>query len=592
MICTAMKLLLLICLIPLSLNVRAETRVLQLKPEKIASLDGEWKFYPSVLSNDFKNLKPLSVQLPNSFENLIGKKNTHGTFVQTFVIPKEAVGKILAFSVPYQYGAYELYIDDALILRTGQVGDQFHHQTKMAPKLRTYVPTKEIFKITLKVSSYSHIHGGLSNSILLGYDAYIRTNFYKSLIMTTWVSGMLIMISLFIVLFSVYRIIQGQKDYKLLFLGLFIFCFSLRSFFAVPFPYTLFSNISWLWGTRIEYLLTEFISLFFMTYLYLALPHLLNKTLYLLLSLVILINILVTLTQIPLVFQDFFFKSFALSLLLFANMIYGAYRIYCEKIPFSKINTAAILVVCSTFIHDYLLGLKLIESVEIAFYTSCLYFMIVTLNLSRDYAIKSEQAMRYNKKLIELNESLDAQVNDRTQDIKKLNEQLSLQLRSDALTGAYNRYALNQEIQSRFEYAKQQQESLAFLMIDVDYFKNYNDAYGHLRGDDVLRQLVHLMTEKISHTDFLARYGGEEFAIISDLNKKDISLLIETCLQHIREANITHAHRLDEKQHVTVSIGAAVMDDKRSYNDITELMKAADQQLYKAKIQRDCAKII
>ena len=593
MIRIAMKLLLLINFIILSLNVRADARFLPLEPSKNVSLDGEWLFYPNVLSNHLANIKPISIQLPNSFEKISGKTNTHGPFVQKFSIPKEAIGQILAFSVPYQYGAYELYVDDALILRTGKVGDQFHHQTQMAPKLRTYVPDKESFKVTLQVSSYNHIRGGLENPISLGYDANIRTHFYRTLILTTWVSGMLIMISMFMVLFSVYRIIQRQNNYKLMFLGLFVLCFSLRSFFAVPFPYTLFSNISWLWGTRLEYLLTELICLFFMTYLYLALPHLLHRVMYWILSALVVVNIAVTLTQAPMVFQDFFFKTFVLSFLLFANMLYGVYRIYREKIPYSKINTVAILVVCATFIHDYLLGLNIIQSVEIAFYTSCIYFMIVTLNLSRDYAIQSEHAMRYNAELLRLNQTLDQQVNERTQHIEQLNSQLSIQLRHDALTGAYNRYALNEEIQYRFDYAQQHKQSLAFLMLDVDYFKKYNDAYGHLKGDEILRQLVELLAKKLTEQVFLARYGGEEFAIIvHDMDVNQVMLFAEECLQHIRDAYIPHAYRLDQKSYITVSIGAAVMDKVHDYEDIIALMKAADQQLYKAKQQRDCAWVI
>lgn len=93
----------------------------------------------------------------------------------------------------------------------------------------------------------------------------------------------------------------------------------------------------------------------------------------------IIVNVVVTLTQQPLVFQNFFFQSFAISFLIFANLLYGVYRIYRDQIPYSKANAFAIVLVCLTFIHDYLLGLKLIDSVEIAFYSSCVYFMVVTL---------------------------------------------------------------------------------------------------------------------------------------------------------------------------------------------------------------------
>lgn len=585
--------ILFVYLILLTTSAFAEVRYLSLTPEKNVSLDGQWNFYPDVLTTELSNFSHHQVILPNSFQNIVYQPNTHGTFVQYFKIPEHAVGQILAFYVPYQYGAYELYVDDQIVLRTGTVGDASKHQTLMAPKLTTFVPQKSTFKVTIKFSSYHHIRGGLENSIFLGYDSQIRSDFYRSILMTTWVSGMLVMISLFMVLFSIYRIAQKENMYKFLFLGLFILFFSLRSFFAVPFSYTLFMPISWLWGTRIEYLLTELLCISFMTYLYLALPHFLNRYIYIGLSSTIIFNIVVTLTQSPVIFQDIFFKTFSLSILLFANMLYGVYRLYKDKTPFSKINTVAILIICTTFIHDFLLGMKLIESVEIAFYTSCMYFIVVTLNLSRDYAIQSAYALRYNQELLKLNQTLDHQVSERTQYIAQLNDQLNLQLKIDALTGAFNRYALNIEIQHRYEQVIQTQQSLAFLMIDVDYFKKYNDAYGHLKGDDVLRMIVTALQKALPPSGFLARYGGEEFAIVVDgMSIAQVVALTEQCLKVIRQLQLKHTYRMDDKDYISISIGAAVMDQTKTYMDITDLMKTADQQLYKAKASRDCAAVI
>ena len=97
----------------------------------------------------------------------------------------------------------------------------------------------------------------------------------------------------------------------------------------------------------------------------------------------IIVNVVVTLTQQPLVFQHFFFSKFCHFISDFLPIfLYGVYRIYRDQIPYSKANAFAIVLVCLTFIHDYLLGLKLIDSVEIAFYSSCVYFMVITLQLT------------------------------------------------------------------------------------------------------------------------------------------------------------------------------------------------------------------
>jgi len=582
-----------VCLFLLSTAVYAST-TLNFDRHHNARLDGVWNYYPNqlIIGSEESQISPSkiikTVQLPASFLSILGQKDGLATFQQHFKLPESAVGQQIYLYIPYQYGAYQLFVDDRLLTKVGQVGVEEHHQTEMAPKLVSFFPNKTDVVITIQVSSFQHIRGGLENSIFIGFNKPILHKFYRQVIPLTIVSGVLLMIGCFMVLFALYRIAQRQSSHIWLFLGLFILCLSLRSFFAVPFIYSLFTNISWLWGTRLEYLLTELVCLFFLLYIFL-LPHqLIHRFLLQVTCVMIGINIVVTLTQQPLVFQSFFFQSFAISFLIFANLLYAVYRIYRDQIPYSKANAFAIVLVCLTFIHDYLLGLKLIDSVEIAFYSSCVYFMVVTLQLSRDYAVQSYKTELLNKKLLQWNKTLDKKVQERTQAITQLNEQLAHQVRTDALTGAYNRYALNIEIQQRFEQAIQAESSLGFYMIDVDYFKKYNDHYGHLKGDEILKALVRTIDSILPASGFLARYGGEEFAILlSDLNMEQTQKFAEKLCRVIRELQLEHINREDGKDFITISVGVAIMDSVHIYKSVDCLMKTADQQLYQAKIKRD-----
>lgn len=582
-----------VCLFLLSTAVYASTS-LNFDRQHNARFDGVWNYYPNQLIIGFEEsqISPSkiikTVQLPASFLSISGQRDGLATFQQHFKLPESAVGQQIYLYIPYQYGAYQLFVDDRLLTKVGQVGVEGHHQTEMAPKLVSFFPNKTDVVITIQVSSFQHIRGGLENSIYIGFNKPILHKFYRQVIPLTIVSGVLLMIGCFMVLFALYRIAQRQSSHIWLFLGLFILCLSLRSFFAVPFIYTLFTNISWLWGTRLEYLLTELVCLFFLLYIFL-LPHqLIHRFLLQVTCVMIGINIVVTLTQQPLVFQSFFFQSFAISFLIFANLLYAVYRIYRDQIPYSKANAFAIVLVCLTFIHDYLLGLKLIDSVEIAFYSSCVYFMVVTLQLSRDYAVQSYKTELLNKKLLQWNKTLDKKVQERTQAIMQLNEQLAHQVRTDALTGAYNRYALNIEIQQRFEQAIQAGSSLGFYMIDVDYFKKYNDHYGHLKGDDILKALVKTIGSILPASGFLARYGGEEFAILlSDLDREQTQKFAEKLCRVIREQQLEHINREDGKDFITISVGVAIMDSTHRYKSVDCLMKTADRQLYQAKIKRD-----
>lgn len=588
---STIRLLLSLWILAYSTLCMADVRQLDFDAQHNTRLDGTWHYFPKQFVSDQPNYKQaLQVKLPNSFQNLVGQTSHHGSFIQTFRLPQAALGQPIALFLPYQYGAYALYINNILMLKVGVVGNEQQHVTEMAPRLLIFSVDQPEVAIRLDFSSYQHIRGGPENSIVLGYEEPVRRYFYQHIIPSTWVSGMLVMISLFMALFAVYRLRQQQPIIPLLFLSLFILCFSLRSFFAVPFSYTLFTSINWLWGTRIEYVLTGLISFFFLTYIRLALPHLLHNTIYKFLSCIIFANFLVILTQPPLVFQAFFFKTFAASILLFINMLYGVYRIFKLKTKFSKSNALAISVVCLTFVHDYLLGLDLIDSVEIAFYTSCIYFIVVTLQLSRDYALQSDQAIAYNQELIRLNRTLDQQVAERTHTVIQLNEQLKRQLKLDSLTGAYNRYALNKTLQQYFNLSEPSYSSVGFFMLDVDFFKNYNDCYGHLKGDEVLQQLVQVLNQQLPSDGFLARYGGEEFAIIlPNVSLLEAQAFAEQCLTAVRELNLQHQQRLDDKHVVTISIGGALMQPQQRYENADALIRCADLRLYQAKQQRDCA---
>nr|WP_306670408.1 GGDEF domain-containing protein [Acinetobacter sp. YH16049] len=483
-----------------------------------------------------------------------------------------------------------MYVDDHLLIEVGQVGIHGQHQTMMAPKLASFFPSQREVTITIQASSYHHIRGGLENSMFIGFNQPILDKFYDQVIPLSVISGVLLMIGCFMVFFAVFRSLKTQAGNLLLFLGLFILCLSLRSFFAVPFIYTLFTNISWVWGTRFEYLLTELATLFFLIYIYLLPYRLLNPYLLKITALLISINVAVTLFTLPYIFQSFFFQSFSIAVLVFINLLYGAYRMHKSHVRYSKINSIAVVLVCLTFLHDYLLALKVIDSVEIAFYTSCAYFILITFQLSRDYAVQSINTELLNKQLLRLNKELDQKVQDCTRDITLLNEKLAQQVRLDSLTGAYNRFALNEQLQQQYEHAIVNQSSLAVYMIDVDYFKNYNDYYDHLKGDYILKTLVQTIQQILPENGFLARYGGEEFAVLlADISWQEAKAFAEQLCEVIRQLNLEHANRGDDKTWISISVGAAIMDAEHIYKNVDRLLKTADQQLYQAKILRDSA---
>ncbi len=153
----------------------------------------------------------------------------------------------------------------------------------------------------------------------------------------------------------------------------------------------------------------------------------------------------------------------------------------------------------------------------------------------------------------------------------------------DGLTGIANRRSFDTALNTECRRVTREARSLSLLMIDVDYFKRYNDAYGHLAGDECLRQVAEAMARVTQRaSDTLARYGGEEFAILLPATEPDGAVVVA---ERIREAvtalALPHGHSEVAPQ-VTVSIGVASLDPT-SAGPPAQLIAAADAALYEAK---------
>jgi len=153
----------------------------------------------------------------------------------------------------------------------------------------------------------------------------------------------------------------------------------------------------------------------------------------------------------------------------------------------------------------------------------------------------------------------------------------------DELTGIPNRRSFDAAIAREWNRARREQSSIALLMIDVDYFKNFNDLYLHQQGDEALKQVARVLQQHAQRPgDTAARYGGEEFALILVNPTADyVKKTAETLRQHILELRIKH-DRSEVSDYLSVSIGTA-MSNAPSNDDYSVLISSADGALYEAK---------
>ncbi len=175
-------------------------------------------------------------------------------------------------------------------------------------------------------------------------------------------------------------------------------------------------------------------------------------------------------------------------------------------------------------------------------------------------------------------------VNEKTNELRQANEELQTLASSDQLTQVGNRRFFEENLGKEWNRAARSKKPLSLILIDVDYFKIFNDTYGHQLGDKCLKQIAASLKKSIKRpTDSVSRYGGEEFAVIlGDTDSKGALHIANLIQENVFELDITHEKSLASKR-ITVSIGVTTINSVTQNTSQTELITSADQALYKAK---------
>lgn len=166
-------------------------------------------------------------------------------------------------------------------------------------------------------------------------------------------------------------------------------------------------------------------------------------------------------------------------------------------------------------------------------------------------------------------------------ELNKTNALLEEQANIDMLTQLVNRRGFDDALKKETRRCQRKQQPLSVILIDIDYFKPYNDNYGHLQGDSVLSQVgAALININIRPGDVAARYGGEEFVmLLPETNEQGAITMANRIQNTISELNVAHEHSKVSKQ-LTISQGIATVYE---YDSDANVVESADQALYQAK---------
>ena len=179
--------------------------------------------------------------------------------------------------------------------------------------------------------------------------------------------------------------------------------------------------------------------------------------------------------------------------------------------------------------------------------------------------------------------AMRAQLIQVTENLQQANEELARQATLDGLTGISNRRHLDTTLTKEMARARRYNKPLTFMIADIDFFKKYNDYYGHIQGDECLKQVATALDESISRPgDLVARYGGEEFCmLLPNTDAEHAAQVADKLVNTVRRLELRHKG-VSESSIVTMSFGVINLVPD---NNLTpaEFIKMADEKLYQAK---------
>lgn len=566
------------------LGAEAVDGVIDLRGTDLAEpvfLDGGWHFAWDRLivsppeEGDDPDVEWTSVEVPSRFNEPSG----YATYRLTVLVDER---ESLALYLPPLDTAFRVYVDGVDVGGNGRVGTlpgqvEIEEYSPLVIEIPDGAPRLEL---TFHLASFVYPRSGLDAHVSLGTkDSLLRRSRGETAFDMT-LFGVLVIMALYHLIVYLFR----TDDRAPLAFALLCSLIALRLLVTGDGYLYRISSITWVAGTRIEYL-TWYLGLL----TFVALTHLMFRT-------VSLRNIAIALAgsclalSIPAIVTGIGFFTRTIQI---ANLLTGATAVFAITIGIRatarKDRTAlyffaGALLLTIAVANDVLYAYNLIRTRYLAPAGITLFAIAQAFSLARRHADAFLEVERLGKKLSELNTGLEEKVFERTRRLEAAYTEIRELSERDGLTGCFNRGYLESTIRREMAKAARYGRRLSIALGDLDDFKRVNDEHGHLEGDEVLKRFVRTVELHIrDRVDWIARYGGEEFAIVlPETDSAGAAVLAE----RIRSAFAETRHEIDgTRLTVTVSFGVATSIPEMGSGPeaVDDLIGRADRELYRAK---------
>ncbi|MCK8058132.1 MULTISPECIES: GGDEF domain-containing protein [unclassified Fusibacter] len=547
-----------------------------------ASITGESEFYWNEFiysDNEESKKNPLIISLDSSWNQednaeLDGKG--HGSY--RMMIKMEPVDN-LAIKLSDVLTSYRLYWNGRLLGDLGQIGENEASSVPMnRPSTYMIGQVLPVNELVIEVSDYHLGKGGINNPIKVGSKSALDLSTFENIAMTLFIVGT------FITLFFVLMLenATGGSSFVNRSLIFILFVFSIRAI-TVGERLILYvmDDLSWTSIYRIENISIVLIAAVILRIIRYSVEDALIIRLSIGISWLAR-GLLITLITLPpnvvMGYTKYFLYVIILSVVVVTIRIFYA-KLYTRLLTrFSLYSLFALMsaVILDVFIQfDGVLGADITELGFLIF----TYIMIFAgYRDNRENVLIRErlqnELIEKNTMLEEFNQKLERRVQQRTQELEEKNSLLKDMSQRDGLTGLFNYRTIHQIAQKYFD--KKNKNEMCIVMIDLDYFKDINDNYGHMMGDEVLIEFGRFMTENTRSEDVIGRYGGEEFIIVQyGIDLESAYAVIDRLREQVSQLVFG-----DEKVQITFSAG---MESGKNVTTLEELVKKADKKLYEAK---------